>query len=400
MNSSGLNKGFVLWCDDSANVLEVIRKGKLNIGVGENLNNYVHEDSRYKFDNLLKKVKSEKMQYGWEINFRTEGQIKQLFLTGIYRDNQTCLIALNDLSDTANYVEEMLQLNNEQNNHIRDLLKQNNQYDLLNNSYQDALNELTEINNELTNVQRELAKKNLELNQTVDALKDKNEDLDKFSYVVSHDLKAPVRGIHNMVQMIREDYDEMMPDGLKKMVEIIRNQTDIMNNLIMNILSFSRAGMDKEPFAEFGITEVLNEVLEPYFREAEITSTISEDVNGVIYGSRVQLHQVLSNLISNAIKYHDKEKKLIQIKVGSKDEKLLNFEVSDNGPGIPEAFQQTIFAPFDTGNRKSSSHTTGIGLSIVKKIVELNGGQVGLRSDGINGSTFSFTWPRRRGDGA
>ncbi len=219
-------------------------------------------------------------------------------------------------------------------------------------------------------------------------LKQKVKELDQFAYIVSHDLKAPLRNISSIMTWIEEDFSSQMPEAMKEQFELIRSRVHAMENLIEGILSYSRSGRCDKP-QWIVPNEICKEIIELHVSTPGVCIRIQPNMPAFI-GQRTQFMQVMANLITNAIKHGGNNP---EIEIGVIPlEGTLQFYVKDNGPGIPPAFHQRIFEIFqtldDTDNKGS-----GIGLAIVKKIVENNQGKVWVDSIPGQGATFYFTWP-------
>jgi two-component system, chemotaxis family, sensor kinase Cph1 len=239
----------------------------------------------------------------------------------------------------------------------------------------------------------ELASMNFELQRS-------NEELDSFAYIASHDLKEPLRGIHNYANFLMEDYAEVLnEDGVAKLQTLVR-LTQRMEDLINSLLYFSRLGR-----AEL-IRQMVN--LDELVQQAIATLTIARPQNEVEFRiprplpevecDRAQVNELFTNLISNAIKYNDKAEKWVEIGFieGNGARKVpptsLTFYVRDNGIGIRQEHLDKIFQIFRRlHGRDDFGGGTGAGLTIVRKIVERHGGRIWVESIPNQGSTFYFT---------
>lgn len=222
-------------------------------------------------------------------------------------------------------------------------------------------------------------------------LKRSNEELSNFAYIVSHDLKAPLRGINFLADILVSDYADKFDQEGRNYINLITDRVDRMKNLIEGILEYSRIGRKAD------IKEIdLNELVHHLIGFISLPSTINIHIKNVlpkVTGEPTQLSQVFQNLIDNAIKYNDKPAGEVNI-FSSEDQDNWIFSISDNGPGIDPAYYEDIFKIFHTLDTSPSSTSTGIGLSIVKKVVEFHGGKIKVDSEPGNGSTFTFTLPK------
>ncbi len=230
---------------------------------------------------------------------------------------------------------------------------------------------------------------NIELAEGKQNLEKAFKELDSFAYSVSHDLKAPLRGIGQVADWLYSDFQDLASGEQKENLELMKNRVGRMNDLIEGILKYSRIGRAetlKEPVdLRKLVMDIVDSINVPASIEVQITKTLP-----TIRCVHVQIEQVFQNLIGNAICYSDKEKGLIEVGCrGEGSERV--FYVKDNGPGIAEEHFERIFKIFQTLAPKDTVESTGIGLSIVKKIVELHGGRVWPESKVGEGTTFYFT---------
>jgi light-regulated signal transduction histidine kinase (bacteriophytochrome) len=244
-------------------------------------------------------------------------------------------------------------------------------------------------NDELTRLSLALNSMSGQLSKTISELEKRNIELDKFAYVVSHDLKAPVRGIHNVVKWIEEDMGNELSPQMKQYLGIISQRTKRMEDLINGLLDYAKTREKGKP-EETDVTALVTEIVEEI-----VPRTFHVDMIGlpVMFAERLKLEQVFTNLISNAVKYTQQEKG--HIIVNAKE--LPNgyeFSVKDNGIGIDPEYHEKIFEIFQTLREKNEKESTGIGLAIIKKIIEDQHCTIRVNSTPGAGSEFIFTWPR------
>ncbi len=225
-------------------------------------------------------------------------------------------------------------------------------------------------------------------------LEERNLELDRFVHVVSHDLKAPLRGIANLAAWIEDDLADSLPEENQQQLALMRSRVDRMDLMINGLLEYSKAGRAKLSPEEIDFPALMAEILEILEVPPELNVTIDAQVTR-LKARRILLNQVLLNLVGNAIKHRDRSDGNIQIGICDRG-KYYEFWVQDDGPGIPPEHHERIFEIFQTlkpsNALKPSCENTGIGLSIVKKIVEAEGGTLQLTSEFGIGSKFSFTW--------
>jgi len=242
-------------------------------------------------------------------------------------------------------------------------------------------------NDELTALATSLNSMSGKLDKNIFELKKRNEELNKFAYVVSHDLKAPIRGIHNVVSWIEEDHHQELSPALKKYLAIIPQKTRRMEALINGLLQYARLNV-KERSERINtnalIQEIANSIVPRNFK-LEIGNLPD------LFTERIKLEQVFANLISNAVKYTPQEEGLIQINC-KRFEYFYEFSVKDNGIGIAKEYHHKIFEIFQTLREQNEQESTGVGLAIVKKIIDDRQEYITVISELGHGSEFIFTW--------
>jgi signal transduction histidine kinase len=230
-----------------------------------------------------------------------------------------------------------------------------------------------------------------EARDLIAALETSNRELDQFAYVASHDLKAPLRGIANLAQWIEDDLGERLDDQSRTHLHLLRGRVGRLENLIAGILAYSRAGRGSTEQASVDVAALVAEVWEllapPATARLQVTTALPQ-----LRTSRVHLQQVLLNLIGNAIKYNAERELVITI-AARRNGRRWEIAVADDGIGIAPEFSEKIWGLFQTLERRDKVESTGIGLSVVRKIVESHGGKAWVESELGRGATFWFTWP-------
>jgi PAS domain S-box-containing protein len=235
------------------------------------------------------------------------------------------------------------------------------------------------------------------LAQATKALADRNRELDQFAYVTSHDLKAPLRGIANLAQWIEEDLGDLATGDIRQQLDLLRGRVQRMEALIDGILQFSRVGRVRETLEPVDVGALLAETVDLLSPPPSFTVEIGPGMPTLI-AERTRLQQVFQNLISNALKHHDRADGRIEVQVRDGDDPgYYEFTVRDDGPGIAPQYHERIFGIFQTLRPRDQVEGSGLGLALVKKIVEHHGGRIWLESAEGCGTAFHFTWPRQTG---
>jgi PAS domain S-box-containing protein len=230
--------------------------------------------------------------------------------------------------------------------------------------------------------------------RSAEAAEEAYRELDQFAYVASHDLKAPLRGIASLAQWIQDDIGERLTGESADHMRLLQGRVRRMQALIDGVLAYSRAGRaltSPEP-VDSGV--LVREAIELQAPPAEVAIDVAPRMP-TLQAERVPLQQVFMNLIGNAIKYARAERPDVLVEVGWQDvQDAYEFSVRDNGPGIAQEYQERIWGLFQTLAPRDKVEGTGIGLSVVKKIVESRGGRAWVESEPGQGATFRFTWPK------
>ncbi|MGZ3240537.1 MAG: sensor histidine kinase [Burkholderiaceae bacterium] len=219
-----------------------------------------------------------------------------------------------------------------------------------------------------------------------------NEELTSFAYVVSHDLKAPLRAIGSLANWLSTDYADKFDEEGKEHMRLLVNRVHRMGNLIDGILQYSRVGRVKESLVAVDLNKMVLEVID-LLAPPENMSIEVESHLPTIVAEPTRMQQVFQNLISNAIKYMDKPQGTIRISCADEG-RHWRFSVADNGPGIEQRHFEKIFQLFQTLAPRDKVESTGVGLSLVKKIVEMYRGKIWVESTMGKGTTFWFTLPK------
>ncbi|MBA3461556.1 MAG: GAF domain-containing protein [Deltaproteobacteria bacterium] len=230
----------------------------------------------------------------------------------------------------------------------------------------------------------------------ITALEKSNAELDQFAYVASHDLKAPLRGIANISQWIEDDLGDRVDDQARDHLQLLRGRVLRLENLIAGILAYSRAGRERSEIVEVDVRTLATDVWE-LLAPPPTAKLVLGDKLPRVSTPRVQLQQVLMNLIGNAIKYNPGREVTIEL-AAKREGDMWNLSVADDGIGVPAEFHERIWGLFQTLERRDKIESTGIGLSVVRKIVESQKGRTWVENRPGGGAAFHFTWPVMKGD--
>jgi len=228
------------------------------------------------------------------------------------------------------------------------------------------------------------------LAQTTGLLQKRNQELDQFAYVASHDLKAPLRAIASLSEWIEEDLADQLPEENRHQMHLLRGRVHRMEGLINGLLEYSRIGRVQTESCLVNVGELIKQVIDLLAPPLSFTIEVADQMP-TFMTKRLPLQQVFSNLIGNAIKHHPRIDGHVKISVQERGA-YYEFAVTDDGAGIAPEYYDKIFAIFQTLQARDQKESTGIGLAIVKKIVETQGGTITLESQINAGSTFCFTW--------
>lgn len=247
-------------------------------------------------------------------------------------------------------------------------------------------------NDELSGLARSLNHMSEVLSENISLLKRKNQELDQFAHIVSHDLKAPLRGIDNVVTWIEEDHSHEISPKVTEYLQLIKGRIVRAENFIRGILSYARVGKEHQEQESVDVYQLVREICESISIKPGITIHVRPNLPTII-SERLPLQLIFSNLITNAVNYHDKPDGRVEVYYqdypGHRE-----FFVEDNGPGIARHYHEKIFLIFQTLAERDQVESTGVGLAIVKKILDDRKQTIRVISEPGKGSAFAFTWPK------
>ncbi len=227
----------------------------------------------------------------------------------------------------------------------------------------------------------------LQKEKLLQRLEKSNDELQEYAHVVSHDLKSPLRSIHALISWLKEDNKGKLDQTSLNNIDLIEGTLEKMEQLISDVLNYSSVGSEISQKKQVDLCKMVKHILGMIYIPEHISIEVKQDLP-TVNGDATKLQQLFQNLLSNAIKFIDKPKGLIEIDVQEKGA-FYQFSIKDNGIGIEKKFHEKIFKIFHALNKSKDS--TGIGLSIVKKIVNLHEGEIWLESEPKIGTTFYFT---------
>jgi PAS domain S-box-containing protein len=224
----------------------------------------------------------------------------------------------------------------------------------------------------------------------MESLAKSNEELEDYAQIVSHDLKSPLRSIHSLISWIKEDNDKEFNPQTTQYLSLIESKVEKMDHLIEGILTYSKIDKIKTTLEKVNINEIIKNIIGIIHIPSHITVDIKNKLP-VLKGDRFRIQQLFQNIISNAVNYNDKTAGLVEIGC-VENTTHYTFYIKDNGPGIPKENYLKIFKIFQSFTKSEKS--TGIGLSIVKKIIDSYNGEIWVESEINQGATFFIKLPK------
>ncbi len=390
------NNGFAVSCSDDGTVTEILYQNAEIAGKAKTGNTWlslIDMDSYEKGGLFFNEIIAKDAVFDWELNIETESGLSSFHFAGIKNNGSVLIVAAQTSREATRLLEEFTRMGNEQTNVLRSALKEN--INLRSRVENDSrlYDEISRLNNELVNVRRKLTKSNAELEQL-------NSFKNRMLGVAAHDLRNPLATILLLTEVLTDDSGNLN----SKQIEYIQHITQVSNfmlTLIEDLLDVSviEDGKVDLHLEDVDLVKLIQSAVYFNSRLAEkkgISITFDTQLQSVpLIIDRSKIEQVLNNLLSNGIKYSHKGGS-ISVTLSADNENYV-CSVKDNGIGIKEEEIAKMFSPFyKTSNKATAGESqTGLGLYIVKQIVEAHNGTIFIESIYGNGSTFTFTLPSR-----
>ena len=251
------------------------------------------------------------------------------------------------------------------------------------------------LENTNLNLEELVSQRTKEIELALKSLEEKNDKLNDYAHAVSHDLKAPLRNINALINWVKDDNDKIIDESSKESLNLVLYNLEKMDNLIKGILDFSTIDKAETMSSWINLNEVIDEILKSILIPSHFKIKVDENLPK-IFTNNFMIKQVFQNLIQNAIKYNDKENGYLEINYIEEHENHL-FSIKDNGIGVKKEHQEKIFQSFTKLHENSQS--SGLGLSIVRRIVETMQGKIWVESEINKEATFFFTIPKKSKNG-
>lgn len=218
-------------------------------------------------------------------------------------------------------------------------------------------------------------------------------NLSDFAHSVSHDLRTPINGIIGLMNLVELEHPGIAPE-LKEKLAMVEQSAQQSSDLVAGVLAYSEAGRHNLDKQDVNLGHLISIILDELPNDNHVQIEYSNQLP-VMHANEFQLRQIFTNLLNNAIRYNDRPKGLGKVYIQHQIKGAYHrFDITDNGPGISPEMHQRVFELFGRSRSSSGKISSGIGLSIVKKLIEQNGGEITLESENGQGATFSFIWPK------
>ncbi len=381
--------GFAVLCEPGGTVSQVLSD---SLGMGEGvqpgiqISRLAARGGLGKMLSFLSEINSQGAAFDWEINIHCKGEIKPLHFTGSRVNESLLVVGAENGKFARKLFEEVVQINNEQTNSLRSLIKENTRIEKDDSQF----NEISRLNNELVSMQREIAKKNAELEFL-------NQEKNRFLGMAAHDLRNPLHIILMASEYLLSPEPILDESGRLEMLQNIHSSSQFMANLVDDLLDVSKieAGVLTLDYSVVYLNELLARnaaINRPLASLKKIHIEYPQDPlpRALVDGAKIQ--QVLNNLVSNAVKFSSPGGR-VEVRLQVQGDNFL-LSIQDYGQGISPEQAEHMFKPFQRGTKGTGGEkSTGLGLVIVKRIVEGHGGRIWFESKVGEGTTFFVSIP-------
>ena len=387
--------GCAFLCNESGVIKQVLRDdfGFSEVGCeGKLFSSIIDQHSRDKSLNMILEAKNKNLAFDYRLDIYHQNKFKSLYFLAVHLNSQLLLIGAENHQEAVEFTNHLQQINNEQTNQIRTLLKnQSEKMNLQEKENETIFDEFSRVNNELINLQRELNRKNAELERL-------NEIKNQFIGMAAHDLRNPLSNINVISDFLQKKSDNL-DERQKRFVDHINTLSKFMLNLVNELLDVSaiESGNVKVNSAPANLVLLITNNIslnKKLAEEKNIQIDFESNFDDLILKiDNNKIDQAITNLITNAIKYSNPETKiLVSLVKGSSD---VQVSVRDQGQGIEDKEVDSLFKPFTKTSSKTTGgeKSTGLGLYITKRIIEAHHGEIGVTSKKGEGSTFYFSLP-------
>lgn len=396
MVSESTSAGVTLLCDTYGAILQVLNDSlgmAQSTTVGQPLPLLVDRASFQKALSFLIEIRTHGATFDWEMNLRLAGEIITLHFAGIMLDEYLLIMAARTNNGVQQLYEDLMRINNEQVNMMRQALKSQSQLIQAQLRHDNRLyDEISRLNNELVNLQRELAQKNVRLERL-------NQQKNQFLGMAAHDLRNPLGLVQTYSEFLLDEKEELLDKKHLTFISTIRNSSEFMLGLVNNLLDIAaiESGQLKLELQLVDLAFIIK-------RNMELNQVLAAkkqiDLNFYYQGPQLEvmadvakLEQVLNNLITNAVKFSLPQRPVV-VRVTEQEGWVIT-AVHDQGPGIPTDELDRLFKPFGRTSVQSSTgeKSTGLGLVIARRIIEGHYGKIWVESQVGQGSIFYFSLP-------
>lgn len=366
----------------------------INLKKNETFGSFFERESMPQYLDFLRELRSNKIVLDYPLPVKINGQFQTMHTTGMHQEDQILLIGSLIQENAMLFVNELQQINNEQANEIRRLIKAS--YDEKSSIEEETnvmLEEMSRLNNELVNIQRELSKRNAEL-QRLNHLKN------QFLGIAAHDIRNPLGVIMAYSEFLYDETENVLTEEYRGFINSIQKSAAFLLHLIEDLLDISKieSGRIELLKSSADMIDLVTSIIKKnnlLASKKQISIQLNSCCDSLYFNYDAnKMEQVISNLLTNAVKFSHSGS-VVQVSISMQDEKMVRLDVKDTGIGIKAENLESIFMPFNEATNKGTSgeKSTGLGLFIVRSIVNAHGGHIEVQSKLGEGSTFSVFLP-------